>query len=56
VIIVVVCCVLGLIWALINLLSVSKIDVEKGITGYEEEGEAWHEIPNHQKNLLLELG
>lgn len=30
------CCLLGLIWAVINMLSVSKINVEEGYTGYDE--------------------
>jgi hypothetical protein len=28
------CCLLGLIWAFINMLLVSKINVQKGQTGY----------------------
>lgn len=31
--VVIVCCVLGLLWALVNVYQVSKIDVEKGEDG-----------------------
>ena len=31
--IVIACCVLGLIWAIVNMISVNKIDVRKGIDG-----------------------
>ena len=34
-IIIIVCCVLGLIWAVYNMLLVLKIDVSKGKTGYK---------------------
>jgi len=30
------CCIVGLIWAFINMFLVSKVDVAKGITGYDE--------------------
>ena len=35
-IIVIVCCILGLIWAVINMLSVLKINVEEGNFGEED--------------------
>ena len=35
-IIVIVCCLLGIIWAVINLLSVTKINVEKGEFGEDD--------------------
>ena len=31
--IVIICCVLGLLWALFNVFQVNKIDVEKGDDG-----------------------
>lgn len=37
-IIIIVCCVLGLIWAVFNFLLVKKIDVESGSDGGESEG------------------
>lgn len=50
------CCILGLIWAFINMFLVSKINVQKGQTGYEDEHVGSKEITPHQKNLLIELG
>lgn len=48
------CCILGLIWAIINMLSVNKIDVEKGIDGQSDS--LVGDIPESQKQLLIELG
>lgn len=50
------CCLLGLIWAFINMFLVSKINVHKGHTGYEDDHVGGKEITPHQKNLLIELG
>ena len=47
-------CVLGLIWAFINMVSVNKIDVEKGIDG--ESDSLVGDISEEQKQLLIELG
>ena len=54
VIIVVVCCVLGIVWAGFNFMLVRKIDVEKGSDG--ESDSLVGDIPEGQKKLLLELG
>ena len=53
-IIVIACCVLGLIWAVINVILVKKIDVERGSDG--ESDSLVGDIPEGQKQLLLELG
>ena len=60
------CCVLGIIWAAINLMSVTKINVEEGHFGDEENDSDddsednrrhnRHHMPQKQKELLLELG
>ena len=55
-IIIIVCCVLGLIWAAYNIWLVIKIDVRKGITGDEEDDARRNDISQHQKDLLIELG
>lgn len=52
--IVISCCILGLLWALFNVISVNKIDVEKGVDGESES--LVGDIPENQKRLLLELG
>lgn len=56
-IIIIICCVLGLIWALVNMLSVSKINVEEGYFGEEDNdsddsdyrGRRTNDIPRKQK-------
>ncbi len=30
------CCILGLLWSFVNMFLVSKINVQKGVTGYED--------------------
>lgn len=55
-IIIIVCCVLGLIWAAYNIWLVIQIDVRKGITGDEEDDARRNDISQHQKDLLIELG
>jgi hypothetical protein len=55
-IIIIVCCVLGLIWAAYNFWLVIQIDVRKGITGDEEDDARRNDISQHQKDLLIELG
>lgn len=52
------CCILGLLWAFINIWQVSKVNVEKGITGYEDPKHPYtgKEVTSHQKSLLIELG
>jgi hypothetical protein len=56
--IIIVCCIVGLIWAFINITLVSKIDIERGITGYEDEQHPYQgkEVTPHQKSLIVELG
>ena len=55
-IIIIVCCVLGLLWAAYNIWLVLKIDVKKGITGDKEDDARRTDISQHQKDLLIELG
>ena len=60
-IIIAACCLLGIIWAVINLLSVSKIDVEEGNIGEDDSDDSDYrgrreDIPEKQKHLILELG
>lgn len=65
-IIVIACCLLGIIWAVINLLSVTKINVEEGNFGEKDDDSdddsefagrrRRHDISHKQKELLLELG
>jgi hypothetical protein len=55
-IIIIVCCILGLLWAAYNIWLVVKIDVRKGITGDEEDDARRNDISQHQKDLLIELG
>lgn len=50
------CCVLGLIWAFVNMFLVSKVNVAKGITGFEEDGRVGADVTDRQKSLLIELG
>lgn len=54
IVIVIVSCVLGLIWAFFNYLGVKKIDLQHGQQG-EYEGLA-NETTEGQVKLLLELG
>jgi hypothetical protein len=55
-IIIISCCVLGLIWAAYNIMLVLQIKVIKGITGDKEDDAKRNDISQHQKNLLIELG
>jgi len=55
-IIIIVCCVLGLLWALFCMSLVFKINVKKGVTGDKKDDESRQDIPEHQKELLIELG
>lgn len=55
-IIIIICCVLGLIWAAYNIWLVLKIDVKTGITGDKEDDAQRNDISQHQKDLLIELG
>lgn len=50
-IIVIVSCVLGLAWAAVNFLSVTKINVETGEDG--ESDSLIGDIPEGQKKLLI---
>ena len=49
-IIITACCLIGIIWAVINLFLVRRVDVKKGYTGESSQHE---DIPQDQKNLLL---
>ena len=51
VIIIVACCLIGLIWAVINIFSVESINVRSGYDGTSGKG-----ISEQQRSLLLELG
>lgn len=53
--IVIVCCVLGLLWSLFNVLLVNKINVNSSDQG-DSEGRLVGDIPKEQKELLIELG
>ena len=55
-IIIIACCVLGLLWAAYNIWLVVKIDVRKGITGDKEDDARQNTVSQHQKDLLIELG
>ena len=55
-IIIIVCCVLGLIWAAYNIMLVLQIKVREGITGDKEDDAKRNDISQHQKDLLIELG
>lgn len=55
-IIIIICCVLGLLWAAYNIWLVLQIDVRKGITGDKEDDARKNDISQHQKDLLIELG
>ncbi len=55
-IIIISCCVLGLIWAAYNIMLVLKIKVREGITGDKEDDAKRNDISQHQKDLLIELG
>lgn len=54
ILIVVLCCVLGIVWAAFNFLLVTKINVQEGNDG--ESDSLVGDIPEEQKKLLLELG
>ena len=54
IILVVISCVLGLIWAAYNFMLVRKINVERGEDG--ESDSLIGDIPEGQKKLLIELG
>jgi len=51
---VIISCVLGLVWAAFNFISVRKIDVERGEDG--ESDSLIGAITEGQKKLLIELG
>jgi len=51
---VIISCVLGLVWAAFNFMSVRKIDVERGEDG--ESDSLIGAITEGQKKLLIELG
>jgi hypothetical protein len=51
VLLVVVCCALGIVWAVFNFIQVKKIDVEKGFDG--ESDSLVGDIPEEQKKLLI---
>lgn len=53
-IIVFVCCAIGIIWAIVNLFLVTKIDVKGGHA--DDERDDGHDMTHKQKELLLELG
>jgi hypothetical protein len=52
VIVIVVCCLLGIIWAIYNVFQVEKIKVRGGYTGDSNV----KPLNAHQEELLLELG
>ena len=47
---------LGLLWAAYNIWLVLQINVREGITGDKEDDARKSDIPQHQKDLLIELG
>ena len=49
--VVIACCVLGLLWSIVNILSVNKINVEQGIDG--ESDSLVGDIPESQKKLIV---
>jgi len=53
-VVVIISCVLGLLWAAFNFMSVKKIDVEKGDDG--ESDSLIGAVTEKQKKLLIELG
>lgn len=55
-IIIIACCVLGLIWAVYNIFLVFQIKVREGTTGDKEDDAKRNDISQHQKDLLIELG
>ncbi len=55
-IIIIACCVLGLLWAAYNIMLVFQINVREGITGDKEDDAKRNDISQHQKDLLIELG
>lgn len=54
IIVIVVCCLIGMIWAVFNIWEVEKINVRRGFIGSNEGNIP--EIAPEQKNLLLDLG
>jgi hypothetical protein len=52
VIVIVVCCLLGIVWAIYNIFQVEKIKVRGGQPG----DSTTKQLTTHQENLLLELG
>jgi hypothetical protein len=52
VIVIVVCCLLGIIWAIYNIFQVEKIKVRGGQVGDSN----IKSLTAHQEDLLLELG
>lgn len=54
VIIIVVCCLLGIIWAVVNILAVEQINVKTGNIGDGRKSVGG--VTQEQENLLLELG
>lgn len=55
-IIIIACCVLGLLWAAVNIWLVLKINVREGKTGDKEDDSKTNTVTPHQKELLIELG
>lgn len=47
------CCLLGLIWAFYNMRLVQNINVQTGVTGYEDGHVGGSEISHKQKSLLI---
>jgi hypothetical protein len=54
VIVIVVCCLLGIVWAIYNIFEVERINVRGGYNG-DTHSNAKHLTP-HQEGLLVELG
>jgi hypothetical protein len=55
ILIVIVSCVVGLVWAFVSYLGVKKIDVKNGQQGEYEQG-LNEGATEHQVKLLLEIG
>ncbi len=54
--VVIVCCVLGLIWAFVNVVLVKRINVKKGMSDKDSDSLSSGDLSEHQKTLLIELG
>lgn len=54
VIVIVVCCLLGIVWAIYNIFEVEKINVRGGYNG-DTTGNP-KALTRHQEDLLIELG